>query len=137
MPAADVPPEARPLRADVIRACLGLIGGLLAGLALEAATAHYDSLTGSVAQYLGPFVVAALFLRIGAKTTLSIAGRFVGAYVGWLGMWFVTNALFGSSYQYGGPVLTLTMLAVMFAAFVPAGVILGDRIQSGFLAPSA
>lgn len=126
-------PGARPLRADLIRAYLGLVVGLLLGLTAEVTMAQYDAIHGLITVYVAPLVFLVLFFMTRPDAFPAATGRCLGAYGAWLALWFTTGVTFSLSYQYGGSLLALAMLAVMFVAFVPAGVVLGERIQSRIL----
>lgn len=131
----QAPPErvvstARPLRADIPRAYLGLIAGLSVGLGLQVGLGRYDYLLGIVTAYLSPFAFLALFLGYGTPAIGRFAGRLVGAYGGWLGMWIAAGVTFPYVYQLGGPGFVLFLLAITFAAFTPAGLVAGDYTQT-------
>lgn len=104
--------------------------GLLFGLGAAAVTAQYDVLLGLITVYIAPGVFLALFFRIRMQGSPATVARCLGAYGGWLGVWLATSVGFNISYQYGGPLLVIGMLAVIFVLFVPAGMLLGESIQS-------
>ncbi len=120
---------ARPLRADIPRAYLGLISGLSIALGLQVALGRYDFLLAIVTAYLSPFAFLALFLGYGKPAIGPLAGRLLGAYGGWLAMWLAAAVIFTYAHQLGGAGFVLFLLAITFAAFTPAGLVAGEYTQ--------
>ena len=129
-PPVKIVSTGRPLRADVLRAYLGLVVGLSVGLGLEVALGRYDVLPGIVTAYVSPLAFLALFLGYGTRAIVPFAGRLLGAYGGWIGIWMAAGVTFSYAYQVGGSGLVLVLLTATFAALVPAGLFAGDYTQS-------